>query len=136
MAAVGVTADQNPPRKPPPALPPGPTVVCRLADLPDGEARGFDLIGKGRETILLLRRGNRLFGYMNVCPHWGHTPLGWKRGKLLNADRTRIVCFAHGAEFDIETGACTLGPCLHEFLTPLILQINAAQEVVLLGKAD
>ena len=54
-----------------------PTVLCRLEDIPDGEARGFD-IDRPEEIVefLVVRRGGHVFGYRNSCPHIG-TPLNW-----------------------------------------------------------
>ena len=42
----------------------------------------------------------------------------------LNAARDRIVCAAHGAQFDIATGICTLGPCLGQRLQPVALDVR------------
>jgi nitrite reductase/ring-hydroxylating ferredoxin subunit len=42
--------------------------------------------------------------------------MAWRRHAYLNAARDRIVCHAHGAEFEIASGVCTLGPCLGQAL--------------------
>lgn len=42
-------------------------------------------------------------------PHQG-TPMAWRKDAYLDAAGERIVCAAHGAQFEIDSGLCTLGP--------------------------
>lgn len=102
--------------------------LCHLDDLPDGDARGFDPRATGRDTMLIVRQGRALHGWLNACPHQG-TPMAWRKDAFLNAARDRIVCSAHGAQFEIPTGRCTLGPCLGQALTPVALIIDDDGEV-------
>lgn len=97
--------------------------LCSFDELADGRSRGFDPQGAGRDTLFVVRRGRALFAYANACPHHG-TPMAWKKDAYLDAAGERIVCFAHGAQFEIETGRCTLGPCLGQALTPLPLAVH------------
>lgn len=97
--------------------------LCHLEELPDGGARGFDPQGAGHDTLFVVRRGAVLHAYENRCPHLG-TPLPWRRHAYLNAAGDRIVCAAHGALFEIDTGVCTLGPCLGDVLTPVPLTLH------------
>ena len=90
-----------------------------IDDLRDGESRGLDVNGRGQDTVFIVRHRGRLHAYEDRCPHYGDTPLAWRRHAYLNGDRSRIVCAAHGAQFDIETGECVLGPCLGQRLTPV-----------------
>jgi nitrite reductase/ring-hydroxylating ferredoxin subunit len=55
--------------------------------------------------------------------------MAWRKDEYLNAARDRIVCAAHGAQFDIETGVCTLGPCLGQRLQPVALTVTAAGDI-------
>ncbi len=96
-------------------LDPVATALPRLEDVPDGGSRGFAADEYGQDTLFAVRRGQRLYVYRNVCPHQAG-PLAWRKDQYLNHDGTRIVCFAHGAQFEIETGRCTLGPCLGQSL--------------------
>lgn len=98
--------------------------LCRVDELPDGGARGFDPHASGHDTMLVVRQGGRLYGYLDACPHYGGTPMAWRKDAYLNAARDRIVCAAHGAQFDIPSGACTLGPCLGQSLTPVALALK------------
>ncbi len=108
--------------------------LCHLADLPDGQSRGFDPQHTGQDTVLVVRQGEQLYAYADICPHHG-TPMAWRRHAYLSGDRSRIVCSAHGAQFEISTGACTLGPCLGQSLQtlPLVMAADGAvylQEIV------
>ncbi|MBT9488743.1 MAG: Rieske (2Fe-2S) protein [Rubrivivax sp.] len=102
--------------------------LCHLDELPDGDARGFALQGRERDTLFIVRHGDALHAWRNVCPHHG-AALAWRPHAYLNAARDRIVCGAHGAQFEIHTGLCTLGPCLGQALTPVPLTITGAGEV-------
>jgi nitrite reductase/ring-hydroxylating ferredoxin subunit len=103
--------------------------LCRFDELPDRESRGFDPWHEGQDSVLLVRQGERVFGWRDACPHHGGTPMAWRKDAYLNADRNRIVCAAHGAQFDIETGACTLGPCLGQGLQAVELVITETKNI-------
>jgi nitrite reductase/ring-hydroxylating ferredoxin subunit len=104
--------------------------LCHLDDLPDGGSRGFDPRATGRDTLLVVRRGRTLHAYADTCPHHG-TPMAWRKDAYLNAARDRIVCAAHGAQFEIDTGLCTLGPCPGQSLTAVPLSLHDNGEVYL-----
>jgi nitrite reductase/ring-hydroxylating ferredoxin subunit len=103
--------------------------LCRLDDLPDGESRGFDPWQEGQDSLLLVRRGERVAGWRDACPHHGGTPMAWRKDAYLNFERTRIVCAAHGAQFDIESGVCTLGPCLGQSLQPVWVHLTENRDI-------
>lgn len=86
-------------------------VLCRVDDLPDGDARGFPAPPGGFTGLFAVRQGDRVHVYRNACPHLG-VSLDQRPGRFLTADRSRIRCMAHGAEFRIVNGECLLGPCL------------------------
>jgi nitrite reductase/ring-hydroxylating ferredoxin subunit len=98
--------------------------LCHASELPEGAARGFDPAERGRDTLFVVRR-NGLHAYRNACPHWADTSMAWRKDAFLNADASRIVCAAHGAQFEIETGMCVLGPCLGQALTRVALVESA-----------
>jgi nitrite reductase/ring-hydroxylating ferredoxin subunit len=107
-------------------------VLCRLSDLEDGQALGFDPFKRGRDTVFVVRRSDKVYAYLDVCPHYGRTPLPWRKNAYLTKDAQHIFCSAHGAIFDIETGACMLGPCLGKSLSPVQVAISQAGEIQLL----
>ncbi len=90
--------------------------LCSPGEIAEGTARGFDPTGSGRDTLFVVRR-NGLHAWRNQCPHWANTSMAWRKDAFLNRDGTRIVCAAHGAQFEIDTGLCTLGPCIGDSLT-------------------
>lgn len=99
--------------------------LCRLADLVDGDARGFDPLREGRDTLFVVRQEDRLYAWRDACPHERGAPMAWRKNAYLNADRSRIVCHAHGALFDIATGLCLLGPCMGQSLTAVPIALHA-----------
>jgi nitrite reductase/ring-hydroxylating ferredoxin subunit len=105
--------------------------LCHLEDLPDGNARGFDPLYVGQDTVLVIRRGRALYAWRNSCPHIEGTPMAWRKDAFLNSARDRIVCAAHGALFDIVSGRCDLGPCLGQYLTPVRVTVAADDAIYL-----
>ena len=109
------------------------TMLCRRDDLPDGASRGFDPWGEGRDTLFVVRQGGRVHGWRDACPHYGAqfgpVPMAWRKDSYLNGDGTRIVCAAHGAQFDIATGICTLGPCLGQGLEAVPLVVTPDNDI-------
>lgn len=106
------------------------TRLCRLDEIPDGAARGFEL-GEGteRRDLFVLRRGDRLFAFRNECPHAG-SPLDLMPDQFLSADRRHLQCHTHGALFRIEDGKCVAGPCLGRALTPVAVRIEGEELVI------
>jgi nitrite reductase/ring-hydroxylating ferredoxin subunit len=104
--------------------------LCRVDELEERCARGFDPASSGRDALFLVRLDGRLHGWLDRCPHEGDTPLPYRRHAYLNRDGTRIVCFAHGGQFDIATGQGLAGPCLGMALTPVALRVTADGEVL------
>lgn len=105
--------------------------LCHLDEIAEGTSRGFDTSGRGRDTVFLVRQNGELFGYRNACPHYGTTPMAWRKDAYLSGDGSRIVCAAHGAQFDIATGECLQGACLGQSLTPVRLTITDDGRILL-----
>jgi nitrite reductase/ring-hydroxylating ferredoxin subunit len=99
--------------------------LCRPDEMVDGDARGFDPLREGRDTLFVVRQGDKLYAWRDACPHERGTPMAWRKNAYLNADRSRIVCHAHGAQFDIATGLCLLGPCVGQSLTAVPIALGA-----------
>lgn len=97
-------------------------LLSLLADLPEGEPRE---VHAGDDSLILVRYGDRVHGYHNVCPHAGRA-LNWAPGRfLLNAGE--LVCAAHGASFQLSTGACTGGPCRGAALKAVALELRGEE---------
>lgn len=106
------------------------TPVCRLDQIPDGRSKGVMPNRRGRDQVLLVRKGGDVFGYVNNCPHYDRAPMGWKKDEFLNGPGDRIMCSVHGALFRIEDGVCELGPCLGRSLSPVPIEIVDGQVVI------
>ncbi len=92
--------------------------LCRLDELAEGQSRGFDPLQRGKDSIFALRSAGALHLYRNSCPHLD-VSLEYRKDRFLSADGTRIICYAHGAQFLPDTGLCVFGPCLGERLSAL-----------------
>jgi nitrite reductase/ring-hydroxylating ferredoxin subunit len=100
-------------------------VVCRVTELDAHGARGF-VIGGGDWPLrgFVVRAGERVFGYVNRCPHAGH-PLNLLPDRFLTPDGALILCSAHGAVFEKAGGVCLAGPCPGKSLTRVPLAVRA-----------
>ena len=86
-------------------------VVGSLDELGDPGCREFT-IGEGDWPFrgFVVRQGDGIHAYANVCAHVGH-PLNWMPDDFLSKDRESIQCASHGALYEIDTGLCVRGPC-------------------------
>jgi nitrite reductase/ring-hydroxylating ferredoxin subunit len=107
--------------------------LAHVDDLADPGTRGFDPGSAGRDTLFVVRRGGALRAYRDACPHFGDTPMAWRKDAYLNRDGTRVVCHAHGAQFDIVSGECLLGPCLGQRLTPVEIEVTSGGDIMLIS---
>lgn len=100
--------------------------LCRLDDIAEGAARGFDPDAHGEDRFFVVRRGDSVHAYLNLCPHNGR-PLDYAQDHFLSGDGSEIVCHAHGAHFAIDSGRCTAGACLGRALTRLPVYVRDGQ---------
>jgi len=104
--------------------------LCAVDDIPDGGSNGFFVdTADGRLLYMAIRRGAKVFVYVNSCPHTGG-PLDLRPGQFLNADGTMIQCSTHGAEFRIDDGYCLSGPCEGDSLKAVNTEIHAGRVYV------
>ena len=84
--------------------------VGRLDELDDPGCREFE-IGDGDWPFrgFVVRKGDEVYAYQNVCVHVGH-PLNWKPDRFLTKHKSALICASHGATYEIETGYCYAGP--------------------------
>jgi nitrite reductase/ring-hydroxylating ferredoxin subunit len=106
--------------------------LCRLHDMPDGEAMALDVpLADGEESLILLRRGEHVSAWLNICPHAGRR-LDWSPGKFL-LSKGMLVCAAHGACFGVDTGECVSGPCKGESLRAVPVRVEQGEVLLDLG---
>jgi nitrite reductase/ring-hydroxylating ferredoxin subunit len=102
--------------------------ICGLSDIPSRQARGFQLMIVGDDgaakpwSILVVRWGRQVFGYVNKCPHDG-VNLDWERNQFMDPNGIRLMCGKHGSLFELGTGVCLDGPCKGRSLTPVALVV-------------
>lgn len=96
--------------------------LCALEQIPDGGATAVDaMLADGQESVILLRRGGQVSGYLNICPHAGNR-LDYAPGKFLLKNDS-LICAVHGAVFDQTDGLCTGGPCRGQSLRAVPLRV-------------
>ena len=108
-------------------------LLCRLDELADPGSTGSQAdLGDAVHGILVVRRNNRVYGYINRCPHTGG-PLDWMPDRFLSVDKHHIQCATHDALFRLDDGMCVAGPCAGDRLTPVPLQLEAGNIYLLIN---
>jgi nitrite reductase/ring-hydroxylating ferredoxin subunit len=97
---------------------PSDIALCRVEELLEGQARGFDPLHLGKDSVFALLHHGQVRIYRNSCPHLD-VRLEYRKDRFLSADGQMIICYAHGARFLPSTGVCIYGPCLGEALQSL-----------------
>ena len=103
--------------------------LCALEDIPDGGSKGFPAAPGAFMGLFAVRRGSTVWVYVNSCPHIG-LPLDPVPDRCLDAKRQHILCSAHGARFEIESGECVSGPCYGEALEAVAARVDEAGQVL------
>ena len=94
------------------------TVLCRVEDITDPGARGFEVeTPEGTRDVIAVRIGDAVHGFHNACPHQG-TPLETFPDRFLSRDGSALICSTHGAMFRPRDGLCVRGPCKGKSLNP------------------
>ncbi|WP_232476031.1 Rieske (2Fe-2S) protein [Flavisphingomonas formosensis] len=88
-----------------------------MDEIEDGTARVYEIeLSERRFRGLIARRGERLFGFVDRCPH-AAVPLT-RSATDDPIDNGLIQCCWHGARFEMESGYCVSGPCQGRSLSP------------------
>ncbi|TDX18555.1 nitrite reductase/ring-hydroxylating ferredoxin subunit [Buttiauxella sp. BIGb0552] len=112
-----------------------PIALFQVNTLQEGEARGLDPQQTGQQTLLAVRYSGKLYLWRNNCPHQ-NVPMNWQRDAFLNAKGNKIMCFAHGALFEPDSGLCIQGACYGQRLTPVDFAINTEGWVTIRDPKD
>ncbi|MFW5660815.1 MAG: Rieske (2Fe-2S) protein [Oceanicaulis sp.] len=101
------------------------TVLADLDAVPDPGGLASDYADL---PILVVRSGETVRAFVNVCPHQGR-PLSLPSGKTLVSEGRYVVCPFHGASFDVASGACAGGPAGKAGLKPVPVKVQGGQVV-------
>ena len=100
--------------------------LCAFSEIPEGGAHEVVATLRGvSESLILLRRGDEIAAYFNVCPHAGRR-LDWAPGRFL-FEQGLLVCAAHGACFSVPDGLCVSGPCRGQSLTAVQVRVDSGE---------
>ncbi len=81
--------------------------------------------GPFMETGILLRTGEGLRAWRNLCRHLA-VPLDHADpGRFLTSDGRHLVCSQHGALYRLHDGLCVGGPCSGAGLRPLQVAVRS-----------
>lgn len=100
--------------------------LCALEDIADGGTRLIETEPERDPDIFVVRKGARVFAYVNDCPHQ-NLPLDLVPGRFFDLQKRHILCTNHGAKFDVETGKCVFGPCLGARLAAVPVRVLAGE---------
>ncbi len=103
--------------------------VCHVSRVAPGQALGVDLADEGRDQFFIVNHQGTLHAWRNACPHVDGAPMAWRRHAYLSADGQQVMCHAHGARFEPDTGLCVHGPCLGQHLQRVPLLVDDAGQV-------
>ena len=91
-------------------------LACTIDELKKLSSYGLELtIDEISKQYFLIYRNNKVYSYLNRCPHTGVT-LDWVPNQFMDSSHSYIQCATHGALFRIENGHCLRGPCVGDQL--------------------
>ncbi|WP_332309279.1 Rieske (2Fe-2S) protein [Pseudomarimonas arenosa] len=100
--------------------------LAKVQEIPDGGVLECQaVLASGPAELLLLRAGEMVRCFHNVCPHAGRS-LNWAPGKFL-IESGLLICAAHGASFSIPEGRCVLGPCRGQSLSEVAIEVHGGE---------
>ena len=101
-----------------------PTPLILITHLTDGSLTEVEAsIDGDAESLILLRDGDQIRAWLNICPHAGRR-LDWAPGEFLKSKDGLLVCAAHGASFELQRGECVGGPCRGESLRAVAVEVR------------
>lgn len=102
-------------------------LLCALSTVPDGGAHVVEAVHfNGVDDVVVLRRGEQAWAYVNRCPHFS-VCLDYEPGEVLTYDGTVVMCAHHSALFRFEDGHCIEGPCTGAALTPVAIWVEGGE---------
>jgi len=104
--------------------------LTTLINVPIGKWSEHTLQTENGLTSVMVKRGHAQWvAFINECPHQGRR-MDYAENTFLETPDHQLVCPAHGATFDSETGLSTSGPCAGQYLTPLKISFDQKDVIV------
>ena len=106
-------------------------IVCKLESIEDGgavEAR-VDRDNQPSLNLAVCRHGDQVFAWHNICPHQGRA-LNFAPNRFLFTPEGQLMCAAHGAVFEADTGLCVGGPCRGASLRGVAVAVQNGEVVL------
>ena len=112
-------------------------VIAMAGDLVDGSGgvRFTVECATGGTPAFAIRFRSVVYAYLNVCAHQ-ELELDWQPGAFFDADRAHLVCSAHGADYELDTGRCVAGPCVGAALVRVSVREWADVVIVVAGDKE
>ncbi|MCX7553154.1 Rieske (2Fe-2S) protein [Marinicella sp. S1101] len=93
--------------------------IAQLIDVPIDQWSEHSLQTNNGITSVMIKRGHTEWvAFINECPHQGRR-MDYAENAFLETPEKELICPAHGATFDSQSGLCTNGPCIGQSLTKL-----------------
>lgn len=101
------------------------TALCPVDAVPEASGHGLRF-GEGKQAfeMLLVRKGDAVWGYVNQCPHF-KVPVNARPDDFVNSEGL-IMCSWHYAKFRLDDGYCVEGPCEGLSLKPVPVHVDGA----------
>ncbi|WP_256660950.1 Rieske 2Fe-2S domain-containing protein [Pseudomonas sp. DY-1] len=107
------------------------SLLCTLDAIVDGGALAVECMLEGRaHPLVLVRRGEEVWGYRNRCPHFS-VPLDFRPGEFSTYRGQVLMCAHHSALFRFEDGHCIEGPCAGSRLEAVPVRVVQGAVVLL-----
>lgn len=107
-------------------------MIGRAAGLADGGPGIRFTVPHGADLLpaFAIRHRGVVHAYLNVCAHQ-ELELDWMPGAFFDAGGTLLICAAHGALYEPDTGRCIGGPCVGASLIRLPVRERADGTIVI-----
>ncbi len=98
--------------------------LAQLIDIPmDAWSEHSIQTDHGFVSVMVKRSATQYTAFINECPHQGRR-MDYAENAFLETPEKQVVCPAHGATFDPESGVCLAGPCAGQSLKKLITSMD------------
>lgn len=104
------------------------TPVCAAPDAGDVACVRLSS-AQGVFPMIVVGVADGVRAWVNACPHQ-YLPLDYRSASILSADGARLMCSAHGAQFDAATGCGVAGEGVGCALDPVPVAVIDGRVVI------